>query len=146
MPGLAPRACRWRESSQSQPVRRCCRPHERNVGLKNWLPEPGQAAINRQNRTAAHIPSRGFLFSKCYSSAWYLITCAALAPSMSGEFSQMPQQMRLAKTAFAVTPHLAASAHAQQQQHRYVARVAPDRIRLERLSPPLCDAVVKFGI
>jgi hypothetical protein len=29
-------------------------------------------------------------------------------------------------------------------QHRYVARVAPDRIRLERLSPPLCDAVVKL--
>ena len=27
----------------------------------------------------------------------------------------------------------------------YVARVAPDRIRLERLSPPLCDAVVKIG-
>ena len=30
-----------------------------------------------------------------------------------------------------VTPHLAASAHAQQQQHRYVARVAPDRIRFD---------------
>ena len=43
-----------------------------------------------------------------------------------------------------VTPHLAASVHAQQQQHRYVARVAPDRIRLEPLSPPLCDAVVKL--
>ena len=41
--------------------------------------------------------------------------------------------------------NVAASARAQRQQHRYVARVAPDRIRLERLLPPLCDAVVKIG-
>src|SRR5260221_4555577 len=32
--------------------------------------------------------------------------------------------------------YLAASARAQRQQHRHAARGAPDRIRLERLSPP----------
>ena len=32
--------------------------------------------------------------------------------------------------------YMAASARAQRQQHRHVARPAPDRIRLERLSPP----------
>src|SRR5260221_7357398 len=32
--------------------------------------------------------------------------------------------------------YMAASARAQRQQHRNVARPAPDRIRLERLSPP----------
>jgi Plasmid pRiA4b ORF-3-like protein len=37
--------------------------------------------------------------------------------------------------------YLAASVRAQRQQHRHVARLAPDRIRLERLSPPpFCDS------
>src|ERR1700680_890858 len=37
--------------------------------------------------------------------------------------------------------YLAPSACAQRQQHRHVARLAPDRIRLERLSPPpFCDS------